>query len=122
MPPKQLKYITKTYLYNVDPLTCKPHFYMVKLGFTGIYVFFFLFQLKTIDCGYSLEPPHRGGSNEYHNLCIEQKFEKKMSDLLSENLQFLVVKFSVYLNRHVFVMKESFLFFSSIVCCRWITL
>ena len=26
--------ITKTYLYNFDPL--KPHFYIVKLGFTGV--------------------------------------------------------------------------------------
>ena len=25
----------------------------------------FLFLLKNIDCGYSLEPPRRGGSNEY---------------------------------------------------------
>ena len=23
-----------------------------------------------IDCGYSLEPAHRGGSNEYPNLCF----------------------------------------------------
>ena len=23
---------------------------------------------QNIDCGYSLEPPGRGGSNEYHNL------------------------------------------------------
>ena len=23
-----------------------------------------------IDCGYLLEPPRRGGSNEYHNLCF----------------------------------------------------
>ena len=29
---------------------------------------------------------------------------KKISESLSENFQFLVVKFSVYLNRHVFVM------------------
>ena len=36
------------------PLT--PHFYIVKLGFTGVYMFF-LFLLQTIDCGYSLEPP-----------------------------------------------------------------
>ena len=28
--------LTKTRLYNVDPL--KPHFYIVKLGFTGVYV------------------------------------------------------------------------------------
>ena len=27
-----------------------------------------------------------------------------MSEFLSENFQFLVVKFSIYLNRHVFVM------------------
>ena len=26
---------------------------------------FFIFLLKSIDCGYSLEPPRRGGSNEY---------------------------------------------------------
>ena len=30
--------ITKTRLYNFDPL--KPHFYKVKLGFTGGYMFF----------------------------------------------------------------------------------
>ena len=53
---------TKTHLYNFDPL--KTHFYIVKLGFTG-YTLFFLFLLNNIDCGYSLEPPHRGGSNEY---------------------------------------------------------
>ena len=52
----------KTRLYNVDPL--KPHFYKVKLGFTGVYIIF-LILLKNIDYGYSLEPPRRGGSNEY---------------------------------------------------------
>ena len=35
-----------------------------------------------------------------HNLCFEQKYQS----LLSEKFQFLVVKFSVYLNRRVFVM------------------
>ena len=54
--------ITKTRLYNYDPL--KPHFYTVKLGFTGVYIIFLILQ-KNIDCGYSLEPPRRGGSNEY---------------------------------------------------------
>ena len=54
--------ITKTRLYNFDPF--KPHFYTVKLGFTGV-LLFLLFLLKNIDCGYSLEPPRRGGSNEY---------------------------------------------------------
>ena len=54
--------ITKTRLYNVDPL--KPHFYWVKLGFTGVYIIF-LISAQNTDCGYSLEPPRRGGSNEY---------------------------------------------------------
>ena len=52
-------FITKTCLHYFDPL--KPHFYIVKLGLT----LFFLFLLKNIDCGYSLDPPHRGSSNEY---------------------------------------------------------
>ena len=40
-----------------------------------------------------------------HNLCFEQKYENTcISDYLSEKFQFLVVKFSIYLNRRVFVM------------------
>ena len=46
--------ITKTRLYNADPL--KPHFYIVKLGLTGVYIIF-LISAQNIDCGSSLEPP-----------------------------------------------------------------
>ena len=35
-----------------------------------------------------------------HNVCFEQKYEKYLS-FLSENFQFLEVKFSIYLNRCV---------------------
>ena len=35
-----LYYITKTRLYNSDPL--EPHFYIVKLGFTGVYIIFLI--------------------------------------------------------------------------------
>ena len=28
----------------------------------------FHISAQNIDCGYSLEPPRRGGSNDYHNL------------------------------------------------------
>ena len=52
----------KTCLHNFDPL--KPHFYIVKLGFTGVYNIF-LISAQNIDCGYLLELPRRGGSNEY---------------------------------------------------------
>ena len=57
--------MTKTYNnhhenipYNFDSL--KLHFYVVNLGFTWVVIIFFLWVLKNIDCGYSLEPP-----NEY---------------------------------------------------------
>ena len=71
----------KTRLYSFDPL--KPHFYIVKLGFTGVYIIFLISAEK---------------------LCLEQKFEK-CQKFLSENFHLLVGKFSVYLNRHVFVMQ-----------------
>ena len=58
----QLCFITKTRLYNVDPL--KPHFYIEKLGFTGVYIIF-LISAQNIDCVYSLEPPRPVGSSEY---------------------------------------------------------
>ena len=54
--------ITKTCLYNFDPL--KPLFYTVKLGFAGVYIIFVI-SAENINCRYSLEPPRRGGSNEY---------------------------------------------------------
>ena len=60
---KRCHNITKTCLYNFDPL--KPHFYIKKkMGFTGVYIIFRI-SAQNIDCGYSLEPPRRGGSNEY---------------------------------------------------------
>ena len=37
-------HITKTRLYNIDPL--KPHFYIVKLGFTGVYIIFLISAQK----------------------------------------------------------------------------
>ena len=55
--------ITKTCQYNFEPL--KSHFQYSKTWvYRGIH-YCFLFLLKHIDCGYSLEPPHRCGSNEY---------------------------------------------------------
>ena len=38
------KVITKTCLYNFDPR--KPHFYIIKLGFTGVYIIFLVSAQK----------------------------------------------------------------------------
>ena len=56
-------------------------------------------MLKNIDCGYS-------------NLCIKQKYEK-YQNFSSENFHVLVVKFSVYLNRHVFIMQTETVSFAN---------
>ena len=63
----------------------------------------FLFLLKNIDCGYSLELPCQGGSNE----CPQSMFWAEIQiyqSFFSEKYQFLKVKFSIYLNRRVFLM------------------
>ena len=41
-----------------------PTFFTYKQGFEGVYLIF-LFLIQNIHCGYSLEPPRRGGSNVY---------------------------------------------------------
>ena len=42
-----------------------------------------------------------------HNLCFEQNYQE-YQNFLSENFHCLVVKFSVYLNKHVFIMQRAF--------------
>ena len=57
--------ITKTCLYNFDPL--KPHFYIVKLGFTGVYTIFLISAGK-----HSLWVLVRTASSRHnHNLCFD---------------------------------------------------
>ena len=92
--------ITKTCLYNFDPL--KTHFYIVKLGFTGVYNIF-LFCSKTQIVGTRLNRLVEAVLTSIHNLCFEQNYAK-YQNFSSENFRFLVVRFSVYLNRRVFVM------------------
>ena len=59
--------------FALEPSNWTPaHFHIGKPGYAGVYLFF-LFLLQNIDCGYSLEPPQRGGYNVTHNLCFEQK-------------------------------------------------
>ena len=72
--------ITKTCPCNFDPL--KPHFYILKLGFTGVYIIFLI-------------------SAQKHRLWV------LVRTAYLKIFIFWVVNFSVCLNRHVFVMKES---------------
>ena len=60
--------ITKTRLFKyTENFTTKKYRFLDKKSDI------FLISAQNIDCGYSLEPPRRGGSNEYHNLCFQLK-------------------------------------------------
>ena len=54
--------IMKICLYNFDPL--KPHFYIVKLGFTGVYIIF-LISAQKHRLWVLVRTASRSGSNEY---------------------------------------------------------
>ena len=98
-PTIWIRFIMKT--YNFDSL--KPHFYMVKLGFTWVYIIFLLSTQKHRLWVLVRTASHGAVRTSTHNPCFKQKYEKYQS-FLSENFQFLVEKFSIYLNRRVFVM------------------
>ena len=72
---------------------------------TGVYrvIHYFLISAQHIYCGYSLDV--EAVLTSTHNICVEQKY-KKYQNFLSESFPFLVIKFSVYLKRHVFVMRQ----------------
>ena len=76
--------ITKTCLYNFDPL--KPHFCIVKLGFTGVYIIFLISAQK-----------HRlwvlvgtGSARRFQRVptIYVLSRNKKKSEFLSENFHF----------------------------------
>ena len=79
--------IRKTCPCNEYPLN--PHFYIAKLGYAGVYLFF-LFLLQNIDCGYSLEPPRRGGSNVYPQSMSLSINKKNINFFYCENLHFYI--------------------------------
>ena len=64
-----LKHISKTCQYNIDPL--KPHFYIIKLGFSGVYIDFLIPAPK-----HRLWVLDEAVLRSTHNLCFQQKYEK----------------------------------------------
>ena len=66
----QVIFITKTCLHNFDPL--KPHFYIVKLGYTGVYIIFLIFAQKL---RLMVLVRTEAILTSTHNLCFEQIYE-----------------------------------------------
>ena len=78
---------------NEDPLTS--HSFIVKLGFTAVYIFCLIFALKHIYCGYSLERLNEAVLTCTHNICFEQKYENTRK-ISTENCHFYSSEKSLY--------------------------
>ena len=91
------------------------------MGFIGVYIILLISArkhrlwvlvrtisvLENIDCGYSLEPPHRGGSNEYPQSMFSSRNMKTIRVVYLRFFQLFEIKFSIYLNRRVFIMGSN---------------
>ena len=76
-----------------------PTFYN-KTGYRrGIQYLFFLFLLQNIDCGYSLEPPRRGGSTEFPQLRRGGSNEYPQSIFWSKNKKNVQIFLMVYVKK-----------------------
>ena len=65
--------------YENTPIQIYRKFHLQKLeNFQIKKLIFFLIFAQKIDCGYSLEPPRRGGSNEYPQSIFWAKIRKIM--------------------------------------------
>ena len=71
-----------------------PTLYRKTEVYRGIH-YFFLILLKT-DCLYSLEPPRRGGSNEYPQSMLWAEIWKISEFFYLKKYQFLVIKLSIF--------------------------
>ena len=69
----------------------------------------FHISAQNIDCGYSLEPPQRGGSNEYPQSMFLSR--NKKNNVYPSKPQFYYIKVGFKgskLYRHVFVMPNTY--------------
>ena len=92
-------FITKTRLFKyIENFTSK------NWKFSDKNSDIFYTSAQNIDCGYSLEPPRQGGSNEYPQSMFWSR--KKKNNVYPCKLQFYYIKagFKGVKYRHVFVM------------------
>ena len=78
-------------------------FYIVKLGLTGVYIIFLISAQKQ-KMLVLIRTASASGSNEYPQSMFRAE-KRKISEFLSENFQFLVVKFPIYLKRRFFIIE-----------------
>ena len=108
-----IEYVTKTCLfkYTENCTTKKNENFQIKKSDI------FHISAQNINCGYSLEPPRRGGSNEYPQSMFLSRNKKNNVYPCKPQFYYIKVGFKgSILYRHVFVMNTAPLsFFSSVM-------
>ena len=80
--------VTKTHLLkNIENFTSK------NLTFSDKNAYIFHVSAQNIDCGYSLEPPRRGGSNEYPRSMFLSRNKKNNVYLCKPQFYYIKVGF-----------------------------
>ena len=123
MPHVNAKY-TNSYIINVNTLSPTQHYENMAMQYTEIFLALkieifqlnnfdsFLIFAQNIDCGYTLEPPRRGGSNEYTQSVFWSK-NKKNRYTSAYQLYYIKVGFEgVYFTRTCFPDELPFSSFS----------
>ena len=101
--------------YENMPIQLHRKFYHQKIKIWDKKSDIFHISAQNIDCGYSLEPPRRGGSNEYPQSMFWAEIRKIMYTPV--NPSFTIWKWGLRgskLYRHVFVMR-----WFRISCCQF---
>ena len=109
-----LLFITKTRLFKymyIEYFTAKNWKFSDKK-----ILIIFKFLLKTIDCGYPLEPPRRGGSNEYPQSMVLSRNKRNNVYPCKPQFYYIGLRGSKLYNR-VFVMAWSVACVLSVMVC-----
>ena len=87
----------------------------------GIHIIFFLFLNKNICCGYSLEAPRRGASNEYPQHMFSWWNKKDISIFWMKKAPYLLlcVKISEILNNRKTILKFTYFTNIYVVCSHF---
>ena len=103
LPDRKL-YVTKTRLFKyIKHFTSKNFKNQIKKTTKNSDIFHT--SAQNINCGYSLELPQRGGSNEYHNLCFLNRNVKNNAYPCKPQFYYIKVGFKgSKLYRYVFVI------------------
>ena len=89
-----MKYSPTFYHFENTPIQIywKFHHQKTESKFSDKSSYIFQISAQNIDCKYSLEPPRRGGSNEYPQSMFLNRNKNKKNNVYSCKLQFYYIK------------------------------